>query len=88
MTIDELVSFGKGVQSREALAEFIRMLSELYKTERSQFVNRELGSYLEAMSGWVEDMDGYYKNNNVAFDGESASWRIFADILLAASMYE
>jgi hypothetical protein len=36
---------------------------------------------------WVEDMDGYYKNNNIQTP-ENISWNFFANVLYAAKIYE
>ena len=49
--------------------------------------NQDIKSFLEAMAGWVEDMDGYYLNK-----GEkppvTPTWKTFAEMLRAATIYE
>ena len=46
-----------------------------------------LASFLAAMSAWSEDMEGFYENS-----GEDLAslppWRVLADILMAARVYE
>jgi hypothetical protein len=49
--------------------------------------NRNLESYLEAIADWTEDMEGYYQNTNQPIPN-NINWKVFADILIAASMYE
>jgi hypothetical protein len=42
---------------------------------------------LEGIAIWTEDMDGYYHNNNKPIP-ENIEWKVFANILIAAKMYE
>jgi hypothetical protein len=41
---------------------------------------------LEGIAIWTEDMDGYYHNNKPI--PENIEWKVFANILIAAKMYE
>lgn len=50
--------------------------------------NPELGRFLEAMTRWLESADNYYRNTGQALDSSQASWRLFADMLMAAKIYE
>jgi hypothetical protein len=70
--------------------EFVRFLGELsadFEAHRDTWSNADLGAFLEGMRGWLEDMDGYYANI-----GENPKdlppWRILADALMAARVYE
>ncbi len=49
--------------------------------------NRDLGSFLNAMAGWVEDMDGYYQNRSESVP-DQPTWKTVAEILLASRVYE
>lgn len=49
--------------------------------------NNDLSSYLEAISSWIEDMDGFYENMGKSLP-ENINWSVFADILMAARIYE
>lgn len=40
------------------------------------------------MLSWTEDADGYYQNISVSNSIDTPSWRLFADMLLAVTMYE
>jgi hypothetical protein len=40
-----------------------------------------------AMAGWIHDMDGHYQNTGQNLS-ELPPWRVFADILMAARIYE
>ncbi|MGH7970069.1 MAG: DUF7660 family protein, partial [Limisphaerales bacterium] len=43
--------------------------------------------FLEALGAWVQDMDGYYRNQGKPVP-EQLDWKTFSDILMAAKMYE
>ncbi len=78
---------GPTVRSRQDLAAFIRsMRTELL--ERSvTWENDDLPSFLEALSAWTDDMDGYYANRGKPVP-EQPSWNTFAEMLTAARVYE
>jgi len=42
---------------------------------------------LEAVTSWTEDMDGYYQNNGIEIP-QNINWKAFANILIAAKIYE
>ena len=73
------------ITSRDELIDLIR---ELSSEDTSKWENSDLGSFLEALSGWVGDCDGYYKNTGSHLDPDSPSWQLFADALQAAKIYE
>jgi hypothetical protein len=50
--------------------------------------NNDLQSFLEALIAYTENVDGYYKNWNIQVDADTASWRLFADILCGARVHE
>lgn len=84
MTLTDRV---RTVHSREKLAEFIDALREDLSLNVGRWENRDLDSYLEAMGGWVRDMDGFYRNRGEETPS-SPSWGLIAEILLAAKYYE
>jgi len=80
----------KQIQSIESKEDFIKFVGDLIldlKTNPNRWENRNLGDYLEALQSWTEDMEGYYKNNRLPVP-ENVSWKVFADMLMAATMYE
>jgi len=85
---DKLVEKGESVQTKAEFVEFLRMLSNDYKTHGSKWENGTLDHYLEAMSAWLSDAEGYYPNWGIEVDPNQPSWRVFADTLLAARVYE
>ena len=78
------------INSKKDFLIFLRELIIQLKDNPEKFgENNTLEAYLEGMEGWVEDMDGYYENNNLGHvDLKNVNWRVFADVLMAASIYE
>lgn len=71
--------------------EFILFI-ENFRTDfienKEQWENKSIEDYLEAISRYTEDIDGYYKNTNQDINLEKLDWKVFADILKGSSMYE
>ncbi|WP_414449631.1 hypothetical protein AB4851_27735 [Burkholderia sp. 22PA0099] len=77
------------IKSREDFIDFVEELSRLIKGGE-EIENGSVGAYLGGIASWVEDMDGYYENMGISesVNLESMNWRVLADILVAATMYE
>ncbi len=58
----------RSVRSREELAEFVGGLAEDLTAPRpvDERLSRPLGDFLESMSAWIDDMDGYHKESGEA----------------------
>jgi hypothetical protein len=75
------------VNSRDTLANLVDQLRKDLEIYPEQWENVTLDSYLEALSAWLRDMDGYYKNRGEPLPVTPA-WKTFAEVLLAAKWYE
>jgi len=75
------------IRSRADFATFVGSLLVDLKDRRDEWENRDLGAFLQAIKGWVEDMEGYYQNVGEAVP-DQPSWKTFGQILLAAKVYE
>lgn len=76
-----------GIQTRADLIAFVEALGVDLRSNADQWENATLDRYLSALASWLEDMDGYYRNNGL--DVPSAlSWRNVGELLIAAKMYE
>lgn len=71
------------VESRDDLVRFLAHLS----SGATSFENRDLGVFLEAASGWLGDLDGFFLNQGLNTP-ESPSWKLVAQIFAAAAVYE
>ena len=91
----ELHELAQRVDSKETFLEFVAALhadweasreeenalpSSPYSAAARNWENPSLGPFLEAMHAWTEDMG--------ARVAAQPSWRMFADMLMAAKIYE
>ena len=75
------------ISSGNDLIKFISALTKDLKENPDEWGNKDLPSYLEAMTAWMEDMDGYYENTNQELP-KDINWKVISDILMAARVYE
>lgn len=75
------------VSSRDDFVKFVDALRHDLAAHRAEWQNATLDKFLEALSGWVQDMDGYYLNNNLPVP-TSPNWKNLAEMMLAAKYYE
>jgi DNA-binding protein Fis len=71
--------------------EFINFIDNLkldFIENKEQWENKTIEDYLDAMSNYIDDIDGYYTNTNQDIDLNSVNWKVFADILKGSSIYE
>lgn len=83
----ELKKKAEGVKTRADLVKFLAELNSDLKNHRENWENSTLESYIEALSAWVEDCDGYYLNQRKSVP-ENPSWKFLAEMMLAAKYYE
>jgi hypothetical protein len=83
----EFTKLAHHVKSKDDFIEFVGFLIRNLKANPADWENKTLDSYLEGIQSWTEDMDGYYINNNLPIP-ENINWKVFADILIAATIYE
>lgn len=72
---------------RKSFVDFVTKLGDDLKSNPTSWENQDLGAFLGALASWVEDMDGYYKNTGREIP-KDVSWKVFADALMAARVYE
>lgn len=75
------------INSKEDFVNFVELLVSNLKRNPEEWTNKSLPEYLESISSWTEDMEGYYQNNDMPIP-ENINWKVFANILIAAKMYE
>jgi len=74
------------VQNREQLAAFVTALRVDLATQPDDWTNADLDSFLEALSAWLADAPAYYQNTGQL--PPDSAWRVLADALAAARIYE
>jgi hypothetical protein len=75
------------ITSKEDFLNFVELLIKDLQVNPNDWENQTLESYLEAIAGWTEGMEGYYANTGQHLP-KDIPWKVLADILMAASMYE
>jgi hypothetical protein len=76
------------VKDRQSFSEFAMLLLEDFEKNKGDWENKNLGDFLKALQRYSEDVDGYYKSVHPELDANVPTWRVFADILRGATMYE
>ena len=76
------------IENRDDFEKFLACLLENYRSSNDDWENGTLESFLEGLIGFSRDANGYYKNIEQDVDTEIPTWKLFADILLAARVYE
>lgn len=85
-----MIDFSKKIneiRNKQDFIRFIELLSDNLKNNSEEWSNKSLSDYIQAIGNWTEDMEGYYENNNLPIP-ENIDWKVFANILIAAKMYE
>ena len=66
------------IESRQQLIDLIfRLLDE---NDATEWENETAHSFLQALGAWLNDAEGFYRNNKEARDPDDASWQLFADV--------
>ncbi|WP_375417363.1 hypothetical protein [uncultured Hymenobacter sp.] len=81
-----------GINSRQ---DFVYLLNQLlvdYQVNNKNLSNQQLEGFLEALVAYSADIQGYYHNSlktgEEVLNADVASWRVFADMLRGAIIYE
>jgi len=84
---DKLFQFAESVKSRGDFIEFVELLNRDYRASREDWQNVNLETFLEGLGSFARDMGGYYKNRGETVDIDVVTWRLAAQMLLAATIY-
>jgi hypothetical protein len=84
---DALFDYARTVKSRSEFVRFVEFLNTDLRENRDEWENNNLESFLSGLSGFANDMDGFYRNMGEIVDIEQLSWRMAAQMLLAARVY-
>ncbi|MET8137479.1 hypothetical protein ABZV24_37190 [Streptomyces sp. NPDC005251] len=82
-----MTSSPERVDSREALAAFVRSLHRSHAEDGRSWENADLQSFLEGLAAWIDDADGWYSSTGREVPA-SGDWKFFARALRAATIYE
>lgn len=76
------------VIDRQSFANFLELLRHDFVANSNDWGNNNINDFLEAMSRYVEDIQGYYDSTNQNINADIASWKVFADIFQGSKIYE
>lgn len=76
------------VTDRQTFVQFLDLLREDYFNNPDRWENKTLPDFLEALSAYGEDIQGYYNNMKQDINADKPSWQTFADIFKGAAIYE
>ena len=76
------------VTDRKSFEKFISLLLADFNKNKYSWENNRLDLFLEAMSAYTADLDGYYKNKEPDQNADTPTWKVFADIMRGAVVYE
>ena len=88
MTGDELVEFAEAIKSKDDFIKFMGFYLEDFHNNLDEWDNADLPSYLAGLNGFISNMKGYYQNRGMEVDLDNPSWRMLAEALLAACVFE
>jgi hypothetical protein len=76
------------MNSRRDLVHFIYALQDDLEQHPEAWENQDLHTFLGAFARFLDDAHGYYRNAKLELDADVPSWRLVADCLQAASVYD
>lgn len=76
------------VTDRQSFIKFVELLRQDFLNNPEEWENNTLDRFLDAMSAYAEDIQGYYDNMKMDLNSDEPTWQTFADILRGATIYE
>ena len=76
------------VIDRQSFIKFIDLLREDYLSNPESWENKKLDTFLESLSSYANDIQGYYNNTKQNINADEPNWLTFADIFKGATLYE
>lgn len=77
----------KVVETKNDFIKFLGMLINDTKDRTEEWENKNISSYLESIQSWIEDMEGYYENNNLEVPS-NINWNFLANVFYVGKIYE
>lgn len=76
------------VTDRQSFIEFIDLLRKDFVDNPESWENKKVDDFLEALSSYANDIQGYYDNTKQNVNADEPHWQTFADIFKGATLYE
>ena len=75
------------IKSKDEFVSFLLKMKEDKIYYDSEWENKSIESYLEAIASWTEDMDGYFSNMNLN-PPKDIDWAFIAMLFYVGKIYE
>ncbi len=76
------------VTDRQTFINFIDLLRQDFIDNPESWENKKLEDFLEALSRYADDIQGYYNNMKQDINADEPNWQTFSDIFKGATLYE
>lgn len=76
------------VTNKQSFIKFLELLHQDFLHNPTEWENSTLDNFLQAMASYTEDVQGFYDNTDQNINADTPSWKVFADILKGAKIYE
>jgi len=76
------------VTDRQSFIRFLDLLHKDFLDNPESWESITLSDFLEALSAYSEDIQGYYDNMKQNINADKPDWSTFADIFKGAKIYE
>ena len=76
------------VTDRKSFVTFLDLLRKDFSENPEEWENKSLEDFLDALSSYAEDIQGYYDNMKMNIDVDQPNWKTFAHIIMGARIYE
>lgn len=76
------------VTDKQTFIKFLDLLLKDFLDNPDSWENKTLPEFLEALSSYTEDIQGYYDNMNLNIDADKPDWSTFSDLFKGAKIYE
>ena len=76
------------VTDRQTFIQFLDLLHKDFLYNPSSWESKTLPDFLEVLSRYTEDIQGYYDNTKQEINADQPDWSTFADIFRGSKIYE
>ncbi len=76
------------VIDRQTFIKFLDLLQKDFLENPDTWENKTLPDFLESLSRYTSDIQGYYDNTKQNVNADKPEWSTFADIFKGAKVYE
>lgn len=76
------------VIDRQSFIKFLDLLHKDFIDNPEGWENKNLPDFLEALSSYTEEIQGYYDNMKLNINADKPDWSTFTDIFKGARIYE